>query len=193
VLPSGHEVFTEAVLPVVRLSPGDPVVRGLSEPGAMVFLTLFDVDGLVAAAASAVPDDEGRFSDPLIDLNSGNERAPRPGERIWVNAPRYSHSVPVEPLVAWPFDSSGAVAGFTGPSLPVRALHRSDPWRLSASIAIVDGAADGLGHFGLVGPDGSASPVISTTVVADLPTGDEIHTVPTSTHGVVRLPIAYVP
>jgi hypothetical protein len=190
---SGHLQLTRGVLEVLRATPGRSLVEGLAEPGSEVTLALTGPANR-SAAAQVRAGASGAFSATLRD-GSGAAVAATAGDRLAALHNRGSRHVSIQPLVAWRDGPDGAVAGLSGPDLPIRAVYQRRPGPASGLPLRVDGVSDAAGELVLAAPALDPADVAKLDVVVTLPDGDEL-TLPVdlaAQPGRVFLPLAHAP
>lgn len=169
---NGHRQSARGVLEVLRATPGRSEVSGMAEPGSAVTLTLTGPGGRSAGVRVGV-DASGQFNARLVD-GVGKVLVPDVGDTISAVHNRGTRRMLVEPLAAWRAGPDGAVAGITGPGLPLRAVYHLRPGASDSQPVRVDGLSDAAGAFVLDAPALDPAEVLGLDLVAVLADGDEL-------------------
>jgi hypothetical protein len=195
VFASGHQQYARAVVELAQVSPGSPLVTGYVEPRSPVTARHFGA-GCAHGEGRAISRDTGQFLVELADEH-GEPVAAQPDCTVEVDHQRATHRIPVASLAGWAISRpggnvdtdgwpDGALAGVTGEGLIVWSLLRfgaaptrdeilgKTPPRAFHGKLRLDGGVDPAGVF-VVGPVALSLPsVLDATLVAELPTGDQL-------------------
>ena len=178
--PRGHAQMARAAIEQLRLSPGQPELALLSEPGTWVTVSL--QAGCSAASADAcawrtleqrsarVPGD-GR---PKLALAGLADPAPTAPRRVLLVHRRGRIELPLVPFLAWRPDASGAVAGRGQAFAGLRAYHHLWPAPGRPAWLAVSGEVAHDGRFLLPAPALDPAAVERVELVMRLGGGAEL-------------------